>query len=803
MELTSQDILKNLKAQAQIGFDIPKDISHLLESLFVLRREYHRSLEKQQIASRGFQYAQASQLISSFDLAGWQEILFCNFFYLHRSEMKTIEYCYKHANTTLLMQGDERRWPALKRISSVLGGEILEGPKVIEGDFDLKIHKAFDIHSQAAIVRNILEYIAEPEKTVIVLPQTEFILPLLSLLSDQVKEFNISMGYPLKRSALYALLEKIFAAQKSYQKGLYYTRDYLRVLRHPLIKNLDIVGPQVARVLIHKIEEVLTGQIDSEYSGQTFLNLAMFAKDERLIEQTLLALKAMDIEVTAQSLKEMLKFLHDTLFHKWQKATSFGDLAVVLGDFTSLMRQQGSMSQYPFNDRIALSLENLSQELAASEFAKQSFLSHEMYRILEDTLSNQMVAFTGSPLRGLQILGLFETRSLSFENVIVVDVNESILPNLNIYEPLIPRDIMIKLDLDRLELEEEIQRYGFMRLISSAKNVHLIYQERADKQRSRFIEELIWEEEKKAQKLDVVSVESGRFEVRLNSKQRVVPKTQAMVDFLKGMSFSASSLNTYLRNPYEFYENYVLGLREQDNLLDEPEAKHIGIFVHELLDDAFKSFINKKPVLDEEFKKYFLNLSRKRFEESFGSKQRSDAFLLKSVLETRLERFLEVEAARCQKEVSSIIALEKKFEHVLDLGGRKVKLIYRMDRVDQLSDGSILVLDYKTGGQELIPKNFEELTQGSLSREIIRDQLLSFQMPLYLYYLQGVYPGVPVNAALYHLRTNKVEKFIKGNSVEDARLAVETGFKSLNFILDEIFNSSVPFVDDPQGNERE
>jgi len=56
----------------------------------------------------------------------------------------------------------------------------------------------------------------------------------------------------------------------------------------------------------------------------------------------------------------------------------------------------------------------------------------------------------------MQILGLFETRSLNFENVIIIDVNEGILPSLNIYEPLIPREVMINLDISRIEKEEEI-----------------------------------------------------------------------------------------------------------------------------------------------------------------------------------------------------------------------------------------------------------------------------------------------------------------------------------------------------------
>ena len=60
---------------------------------------------------------------------------------------------------------------------------------------------------------------------------------------------------------------------------------------------------------------------------------------------------------------------------------------------------------------------------------------------------------------------------------------------------------MIKLNLDRLELEEEIQRYGFMRLISAAKNVHLVYQQNKDRTRSRFLEELIWEQEMRSGKI--------------------------------------------------------------------------------------------------------------------------------------------------------------------------------------------------------------------------------------------------------------------------------------------------------------
>ena len=261
------------------------------------------------------------------------------------------------------------------------------------------------------------------------------------------------------------------------------------------------------------------------------------------------------------------------------------------------------MDRYPFNAQIALRMQEMSDELSHSTFAGEIFEPRDLFRILQERLSTQMVAFSGSPLRGLQILGLFETRALNFKNVIVVDVNEGLLPTLNIYEPLIPREVMIKLDLDRLELEEEIQRYGFMRLISAAHHVHLIYQQNKDRTRSRFLEELIWEQEERASRIGAVDIVRGAFEVAVDKKQRVIPKTVAMVDYLKNFRFSASSINTYLQNPYAFYCRYVLGLKITDDLLEDPESRHIGTFIHDLLEETLGKFAGKKPVLDAGFQK--------------------------------------------------------------------------------------------------------------------------------------------------------------------------------------------------------
>lgn len=797
LEDAGDDVLRRLKQEAQIGFDVPESLGLLLEKLFVLRRVYHEALLKRNVLSRGLLYRTAARHIQENPVKEWEEIIFCNFFYLHRTEMKVLEACFTGSNTTLMIQGDQRRWPALKRISSLLKQDILEGPEVIEGDFKLKLHAAFDVHSQAVMVASMLKDVPDPGRTVVVLPQAESVLPFLSALAPVVKEFNISLGYPLKRSAIFGLLENIFSCQRSRQGELYYTRDYLKLLRHPFIKNsVDPEDVLTASVMTAAIEDMLTGAVVCELSGRLFLDLQQLTKSAFIHEKVQESLRVRGVEVSKEKLEAVLENIHDVFFHRWSRAVDFSLLAEVLIDFSVILRGCSSAAPYPFNERVIASIEEISQELGVSSFARHPFLPTEMYRILEDVLGRQMVAFSGSPLRGLQLLGLFETRALSFDDVIIVDVNEGVLPNLNIYEPLIPRDMMIKLNLDRLELEEEIQRYGFMRLISSAKRVHLIYQERPDRERSRFIEELIWEEEKKAGSLDIVPVERARFQAQLLSKPRSVPKTPSMVDFLKNMTYSASSLNTYLRNPYEFYENYVLGLRQKDNLLDDPQARQVGTFIHEVLEEAFKVFIGRKPVLDDLFKRNLFKIMDRRFDEVFLQRQ-EDAFLMRAVLQARFERFCDVESRRCERDVQEIIALEQKWNGVVEVGVKRLRMTCRIDRVERLCDGSVLVLDYKTGVSDALFKNVDELLTVPLTREMIRDSLGSFQMPLYLDVLLKQYSHTAVNAALYHLRTQKLESYLDEVSYDNASKIVTASMKAMDMITDEIFDVDVPFVDDP------
>lgn len=797
LEHIDESALKNIRSNAQIGYDVPEDVNELLQHIVDLRRAYHKALMASGTYSRGLQYLRATQVVGNHDFAEFDQIIFANFFYFHRTEEIVVKNLFERDKATLIFQGDQRKWPVLERISKMFSHPVIEGKEPLKPQFKLNLHAGFDVHSQVGLVREILKKSKPLAKTVIVLPDADHVIPLLSEIGSEIEDYNISMGYPLKRSSLYTLFDFVFKAQLSAANGRYYARDYLNVLRHPFVKNLKLSSDMaVARILVHKIEEILTGKVRTNVSGSLFLDLKDIEELDDLYSIAKEMLTRLDITVSKQDMQSLVKEMHDILFRNWEPVDNFGAFSATLNHFLNIMTEKSFLNKYPLNLNIAAKIYGIQEEFSSAEFAAEKFNKEDMFRIFEQKIDHEFIKFEGSPLKGLQILGLLETRSLNFDNVIILDVNEGILPSLRIHEPLIPREVMISLGLDRLELEEEIQRYQFMRLISSAKNVHLVYQESKDRERSRFIEELVWEGQKSEGKVKRANIVRSGFQVDVKPQDNIVLKTPAMIEFLKNHTYSASSVNMYLRNPMDFYRNYVLGLREQEDLLDEPEARHVGTFIHELLEETFKPFLNKNPKIDQVFRDKFAKRFDQRFDETFAKSMKSDSFLLRAVIAERLNLFLNNEQCNEGRQAEKILYLENKFEDAVDLPVGQVKFRYVVDRVDQMPDGTVMIIDYKTGSTDVMPKPPDQVAGLEFSRENIFERVKSFQIPLYFHYLNKQFPDVPINAALYNLRTLDVHAFLDKPGEVDRNYVDEVYLGALNSIMEEIFNPDIPFIED-------
>src|SRR4030043_2223705 len=108
--------------------------------------------------------------------------------------------------------------------------------------------------------------------------------------------------------------------------------------------------------------------------------------------------------------------------------------------------------------------------------------------------------------------------------------------------------------------------YSFEILIRGAKEVHLLYVESDQRVRSRWVEKLLWERQKREGRRDEgKDVRSAQYRVSLQTQApHPIEKSEEMTEFLRDYSYSPTSLDTYLRCPLQFYYQYVCGLRERE-----------------------------------------------------------------------------------------------------------------------------------------------------------------------------------------------------------------------------------------------
>jgi ATP-dependent helicase/nuclease subunit B len=794
LENVSDISLGAVQASAAIGYEISENINALLSGIAGLRNAYHGRLAKDGKTSRGRMYADVGADIQNIDLCEFDKVLFCNFFYLHAAESRIIKGLLSSKKAVCFFQGSQSNWSVLAKTANSLGVTI-ECDDHPEGARNLALYEGFDVHSQAAFVRSILEREGvNKDNTLIVLPQAETLLPVLGAVSEVVEECNVSMGYPLSRNPLYVLFELLAQVNESAKGDDLYSADYLNLMRHPLIKNIragDLT--HVTRVIIHKIEEFFSGSLESSLGGRIFASLKDIESQNDIYELSAAALSSMGIAVDARYCREHLKDIHRILLARWPCVNNFSGFSRRIKDIIALLSGQSAFLNFPFNVNVVEKILSLVDEFKECSFNEEPFDTAQMWEVFKRRLKSDVVPFKGSPLRGTQILGLFETRSLNFENVIVMDMNESVLPKLRISEPLIPREVMLNLGINRLEKEEEIQRYQFRRLIESARTVHLVYAVNDINEKSRFIEELLWERQKGQKKIDVINVVRGRFKAEARLKKFSVHKTPEILRYLKSQTYSASRINTYLFCPLQFYFQYVLGLRERDDLLESPQAKHIGTFIHELLEETFSSFLGKKPLLDPAFCSYFFQRMEEEFSKKVATRMRSDSILLKGIVEARLKKFLEYEQ---QRPVKRLICLEERKKGQMRINGEPVAFAYTVDRVDELQDESLVVIDYKTGGSNIAPKNLRSLEKMEFNRVSIKETIRSFQMPLYHYFMKKEYPGKNVNAVLYNIRDADEKNFIAAADIEHQGSVSRICFEALEFIFREIFDGSICFEPD-------
>jgi len=637
----------------------------------------------------------------------------------------------------------------------------------VESDKKPSIHfyECHSLHGELEKLNRLmkdLKNVSEPDRYAVILLDQNALIPVVHHLPPV--DVNITMGYPFKMTGLFAFIKTLKELILSKRNGKYPARLLLDLLRMPYAKD-------------KKTEEAVISY------GAPFVSAELFSK------------------------------AHEEFVKPFEEAKTPSQLAEALEKLIRILHQRGALGVFEKGFVLKM-LDTVIPVLKESLFSRFAMEKTALFSLLEEILLRLSIPFEGEPLRGLQVMGLLESRLLSFENLFILDANEGILPGVEESNPIAPQKVKNTLKLPDRIREEKIVQYHFERLIKSSRNVHIFWQHQitsekdgleGKKIKSRFVEKLIWEiERKRRRRLAPSEIKKTAPHIIPESFKKPEPlrKTdemkEAVATLLKKKELSQSFLKSYLNCPLSFYYKNLLNIKEAPTL-QEVLLNEVGEAMH----DALCLFYRKMGRLPISVKKEKLELERlvelfkdflktKKFYQHASPERK---YLLEYGAKVRLKNFIEN-----QPDETEVVALEKSFSTEFETGSGeigKVNLTGKVDRIDR-RNGTLIVLDYKTGKVDRSNINFGrasgldpsvlEFDDESL-KEILK-KVNEIQLPLYMYLVKRAgYPDrdSPITAGYIDLYKSGKELFYLDPKGEEA-------LSELDLWLDETFPEILGFI---------
>ena len=519
--------------------------------------------------------------------------------------------------------------------------------------------------------------------TAIILSNEDLLVPLMTSLPRNTGDVNITMGFPLKMTAVYSLVRHLLDFQRSLtsENGTLYTcyRVVFDILKHQLVENL-----------LNKDDKKITGEIVAKNLARVPYDLLCRTGNLQNIFK-----KAADPAQLSDHIKDILS---------WVSATPVKDE----GSENDPGMQRSLRNEFIY--RVLLSVNRLDTMISSPEVN----LKKETYiRILDKILRSQSVPFSGEPLSGIQIMGILETRALDFKNIVMLSVNEGILPAVSTGSSFIPFSIREAFGLPSVNHQESIFAYHFYRLLHRAENVTFIYNSDSDGlntgEMSRFLLQMKYEHI-----LNPV-IQTPGFDIRtpisINPEIRRTSELARRLFTLyldKGSKaiLSPTAINTWLNCRMKFYYRYLCRLKETDTVSSEIDHAVFGQILHRAMKIIYQSFKGKNiftGLLDLLIKNesHLQSIIDQAINDNYcgdmSRPQSGNDLIIKDILLIYLQRILNADKGIAPFQ---IIELEKPFHFDLsfELNGEsvRVKTGGNLDRVDRIS-GKTRIVDYKTG----------------------------------------------------------------------------------------------------------
>ena len=583
----------------------------------------------------------------------WQKLLFVGFNAFSKAEEKIIDALLKANIADVLWDADayymeDDVQEAGRFLRKRMKMDSPENFKWVEDNFhdEQKIIKITGVPKNIGQVKytgQILNEISPDliENTAVVLNDESLVNPVLNSIPLHIKDINLTMGLPLKETPLYDLIRAIYSLHENslkFNKQIeghiaYYYKDVFKILENQFF--YEALPGQDERVQITKAIN------ESRQSNKVFYNaaeiLALFQNGSKFINTLLQSI----YEPCNDDPNKLLVQL-DNLLILLKKALQDNKIA----ENSDQLLEIEYIYQFSKVFRI---LKNIMSEVDFLNSVK-TFVA-----IFEQIGSSIRIPFSGEPLKGLQIMGMLETRTLDFENVIMLSVNEDMIPAGKSANSFIPFEIKKEFNLPTYRDKDAIFAYHFYRILQRAKNIYLIYNTEAGDMgggdRSRFINQMI---EELPDYNDKIKISQEVLNVKLKKYKPLdeirIDKTDAIINKLKEKAksgFSPTNLNIYRKCSLRYYFQQVAGIEEMEDVQETIEASTLGTVIHEVLKHLYLPYVDKN-ITSQDIKLMFAEvekLTRKYFKSFYahGDIDYGKNLLIVKVAVLFIENFLKTE----------------------------------------------------------------------------------------------------------------------------------------------------------------
>lgn len=764
---------------------------------------FRESLASQNIAYEGMMYRHVIEHLNV-DKLPYEKYVFVGFNVLNKVEHTLFTQLKDAGKAVFYWDYDEFYMKENRQAVTHEAGEFIrrnlrDFPSPLSGELFKNLSKPKEVHYIASSTENaqarylpqwIRNNLTTPEKeTAVVLCNEALLQPVLHSLPAEVKHVNITMGFPLSQTPVYSFLIALLELHThgfNFKSGRYTFQSVVTLLKHPYTRQLTGQAELLEKELTRNNRFYpLPGEL---------------GKDEFLTRLFTPLSGNLNLCIRLSETLQQVAGIYQANTSGTEDTDAFNQLY-----------RESLFKAYTTINRFRTLIEE--DELTVQ--------SETFRRLLVKVLSATNIPFHGEPAIGMQVMGVLETRNLDFRHLVLLSVNEGQLPKSGGDSSFIPYNLRKAFGMTTIEHKIAVYAYYFYRLLQRAERITLMYNTSSDGlnrgEWSRFMLQFLieWPHPITRQFLEAGQSPQGTSPITVEKTPDVMRRMQSLFDIRANpkAKFSPSALNYYLDCPLKFYYRYVAGLSAPDEVSAEIDSATFGSIFHYAAEHIYKDLtthgkvINKEALetllrnevklqdyVDTAFKKLFFNVPQNEKPEYNGVQLINSAVIaryLKQLLQNDL-RYAPF----------TFIASEMEVDEPIDIqtpkGVIKSRIGGIIDRMDS-KDGTLRIVDYKTGGDADTPPHVESL--------FIPDKKRSnyvFQTFLYAAIMCRKQPTMKIAPALLYIHRAATETYspvIQMGEPRKPKEAVEDFSKyekeyreRLQGLLEEIFNPEKSFT---------